>query len=333
MSLFGAAALLSLYIFASSDEIDDWCKYVDPGNVESEIIGKRSYAWRYSLLNALAAINLCVFLTLGFSKDLKAEATGIKGRLSKFAYMFHKFMRTEEDCSIAPVYRSSLFFFSLLGIGKALVFNYYATKVVNNERVETSGENSNQWVTKAESAYSIWFSLWAIQYFSVGLFYFSRPKSKDKLKYFVYALLPLSSFLSARGCWLMHKWEVKEDAGLYNQIIPVTRFESGFYNNIGIGSLSVVLLPLVWSSKRLLETSSNEAVNGHLVLLSTQMTSVVAPALFLCAESVGCVHSRSYRECYALLEANFTGEGVASREERATSCLNSSLRSSQSRSS
>ena len=94
----------------------------------------------------------------------------------------------------------------------------------------------------------------------------------------------------------------------YNQHLSVTRFKADFYKYITISGLCLILLPIVRISKRLLAKSSHDIITGHLVLLSTKLSSVVAPALFSFAESAGCVHSRGYRECFPLLEANFTVE-------------------------
>ena len=145
------------------------------------------------------------------------------------------------------------------------------------------------WVRMAENSFAISFSLWAIQPFSVGLFFFSRPLEKELFKYVVYALLPLNSALTAMGCRFMHLGDKNGDWTENSTMdLGLTKYEACFYFNLAVFALLVfVLLPFIHVSKALLATFPAEVVNGHLVTLLSYLTTVVAPALFLFAESVG----------------------------------------------
>jgi len=298
LSLFGLSAFLSLYIFASSDEIDDWCGYVNPR--EGSFISKRSLKWRQGLRALLRLVFLLVFIIIGFSKDLNPNS-----RFGKFAYGWHKVMRTKEPCSLAPVIRVTLALVAIIGVLVNVPFIFFATKAFE----EGEEKQGLKMAKKAENSYCVCISLFAIQYFSVGLFYFSRPRYKEMVKNFVYATLPISSALSTLGCFFMYKWEEKTNqaTAAYN----MGRFEAGFYSNLSITFLSIAFFPFVRRSLALLgnrDIYTDKMVSAHLSMLSSQIQAVVAPAMFLFAESAGCVHSKSFRECYALFEANFTVE-------------------------
>ncbi|GMH95484.1 hypothetical protein TrST_g9577 [Triparma strigata] len=131
----------------------------------------------------------------------------------------------------------------------------------------------------------------------------SRPRSKERKKKIVYAFLPLQNLLISIGCYIMSKWE--EEAGMTEKRI----FRQYSYNNFFVFVLATCFYPVVNKCFNLLsdqEIYGERQVLGHISNLFVQAAALLAPACFLFAEGTGCVHTHSYRGCYALIQSNFT---------------------------
>ena len=140
--------------------------------------------WDLRFHRIFALLLHCMSRTVSyFSFKFVLNPTNI--RHEYFVHFVNPF--TRYGC-VAPIFRFSLFLVSTIGIIANVSFVWYASEAYTHGGADTSNAK-NHWVIKAENAYAVCYSFWAIQYFGVGLFFFSRPKKKDKRKYAMYSLL------------------------------------------------------------------------------------------------------------------------------------------------
>ncbi|GMI04639.1 hypothetical protein TrVE_jg1404 [Triparma verrucosa] len=314
--LFAFSAFSALFLFASADEIDDYCEYTNPANLAIEdatIFRERSLKQR-KVMNLV--VRVLFFLTI-FCSGLRSDLSAWKGkkhgkgkkRYGCARWLQRKFS-TKEVCAVAPVFRNILLLIAMsLCFGVNTFFLYFAWKA------REEGTFDSKSARLAENAYAIFVSSWAFIFCCVGIYYFSRPKSKGFQKNFVYALIPLNSILCGIGCIWMEDWEnsvaraAEVDFGVPGEGPFGGVFSKNLIYNFCTAAVTIVFWPILGMCNDLLIHDYNDAsIQKHLKNLFSSATTILAPACFLFAEGTGCVHAHSYRGCYALVEANFTIE-------------------------
>ncbi|GMH79834.1 hypothetical protein TL16_g08291 [Triparma laevis f. inornata] len=305
--LFVLSAFGALFLFASADEIDDYCEYTDLANLETEnlvVFRERSQKQRKAM-NAI--IRIIYFLTI-FCAGLRSDLTVWKGKKRYgLAKWIQRRLSTKETCTAAPVFRGSMLIVAaFLCFGVNIPFLYFAWMA------RADGTFDSPYAKMAENAYSVFVAAWAFIFCCVGIYYFSRPMTMGYQKNFVYAIIPLNSIMCGIGCMWMEDWENKcaveaannPDVGKFDSVFA----DNALYNFCTAG-LTIVFWPIVRKCNYLLKHDYAEReVQKHILNLFTYATTVLAPACFLFAEGTGCTHAHSYRGCYALVQANFTVE-------------------------
>ncbi|GMH75464.1 hypothetical protein TrST_g13080 [Triparma strigata] len=294
--VFSICSVMCLQYFASSDEIDDWCEYVNPKNTEGDIIKKRSQQTRELINIVLQFLMLLTFGVLMLPSEFKS------GRGKRLTKWLHDKMRTEETAAVAPVVRSILL---LITGGLTLLpgpaFIYFAFKAKDE-----GGDIDSRWALKAGNAYAMMVSSWGVVFASMALFIFSRPRKKDSemKKKLAYCLLPLNHILTAVGCWYLSVWE--EHSDVENPI-----FGRAAYNNIFIAAVSTFFYYPAQACQELLiseDVHDEDTVPSHILNIFTLASTILLPAAYLYAESAGCLNAHGYWTCYSLIAANYTVE-------------------------
>lgn len=296
--VFCVCSVGCLLFFASSDEIDNWCDYVNPRNVKGDIINKRSQESRALINVTLKFLMLLVFISMNLPSEFK--------RLKRVTSWLHNRMKSNvnEQTSVAPLVRTTLL---LITIGLTLVsgplFIYFAFMA------KEDGKNPNvdeiigsRWALRAANGYAMMVSSWGVIFASMALFIFSRPEKKDseRKKALAYCLLPFSHILTAVGCWFLSEWE--EAAGIQDPI-----FRRSVYNNVIVAFGTTCFYFPAKSCQELLNKSyDKEQIQSHILNIFTLAGTILLPAAYLFAESAGCLNAHGYWVCYSLISANYS---------------------------
>ncbi|GMH50161.1 hypothetical protein TrVE_jg693 [Triparma verrucosa] len=291
---FSGCSVGCLLYFASSDEIDDWCEYVNPRNVKGDLVNKRSQVSRATINLLLQFSMMCVILCLSLPSEFKRFRRMIKWLQDR--------MRTEEITAVAPIVRSILL---LITVGLTIVigpiFIFFA---INAQR---EGDNiQSRYALRAGNAYALIVSSWGVLFASMALFIFSRPQTKknEMKKTAAYCLLPLNHILTAIGCWYLGEWE--EASGLERPI-----FKRAALNNSAVAIMTAFFYFPAKKCLQLLnrdDVYSEEARQSHILNIFTLAGTILLPAAYLFAESTGCLNAHGYWKCYSLIAANYSVE-------------------------
>ncbi|GMH82754.1 hypothetical protein TL16_g09369 [Triparma laevis f. inornata] len=277
--VFCVCSVGCLLFFASSDEIDDWCDYVNPGNVKGDIVNKRSQESRAFINVILQFLMLLVFISMNLPSEFK--------RLKRVTSWLHNRMKSNlnEQTSVAPLVRTTLL---LITIGLTLVsgplFIYFAFMAKEDGKNPNADEIiGSRWALRAANGYAMMVSSWGVIFASMALFIFSRPEKKDseRKKALAYCLLPFSHILTAVGCWFLSEWE--EAAGIQDPI-----FRRSMYNNIIVAFGTTCFYFPAKSCQELLNKSyDKEQIQSHILNIFTLAGTILLPAAYLFAESAG----------------------------------------------
>jgi hypothetical protein len=272
---YGFAAFIGVYLFASSNEIDDldtWVNTTFSSFVLNSLYYRQALAWILKCFLGVIVATAASFK----SRSAKERDHNNPSRWGFLRHRIRAYLSTRASAAMSPMLRATFVMFSAISFFPSItLLDLSLTDDQSDLPLRFISPNSFAIVFHAVMA-----SLYAM----------STPKGSNTSENLFLSTLILNGVLSVA-------------AGFFGTNLPEEFLPDRILLLLG----TVLLIPGILTFRAYLRLHSDAQIDNHFGKAVGAIGAMFGPALFLYAEVVGCSTSAlDPRDCYLLAEANWT---------------------------